>query len=206
MSLQNCPSCGKSHPNKLRQPWLVACAHCGARIEGVPGLPAKYFGLVDDWSPIKIGTTGRYKDKSFEVTGRVRLLFKSDFRNLWCASYEGGMLWICQSLESIGFFPCEFTRYPAEFNPPNCGTQIAFSEETRLKTELVDTCLSVTFQGEVARFPYPTHPIKLIQARNSQRNTVLICWKEQDNCEFLWGELMMPAGIALQNTRSFDDW
>lgn len=202
----SCPRCGKNYSTKLNDTWLIVCDKCPSKVFGSAALPDSYFTMVDDWSAIQIGTTGKYKDKSFEVTGRIRLQMKADYRNLWCATYGDKTLWISQSLESIGFFTTSFEKYPIEFYRPNAGMYIEFSDRVKLKCETVEPCISIRYEGEVARFPYPMGNFILIQASNSSGNTVLVCRKDDLDLQFLWGELKLLNTISFERIREFNEW
>jgi hypothetical protein len=191
--VHGCPQCGHLTTQKLRDTWLVVCSQCN---ESIP----------DDWSTIQIGSTGMYKEKTFKITGRVRLQMQNDFRNLWCAIYDDRTLWISQSLESIGFFKTSFDAYPAEFSNPIAGTYIVFSNKIKLKCELVEPCIGVKFEGEIARFPFPEGDFTFIQASNKEGNTMLVAQQNNGNIQFLWGELSLVNAFSFENKREFNDW
>lgn len=204
--IQSCPHCGRLNSQKLRDTWLMVCAQCHRQAWGSVALKEDLFEMPDDWSLIQIGSTGKYKDKPFEITGRVRLQMQNDFRNLWCATYEDKTLWISQSLESLGFFSTSFDKYPVTFYRPHASSYIAFSDRINLKCEIVEQCLSVKFEGEIARFPFPSTNFLFIQASNASGNTMLVLHQNDNAIQFLWGELGLVNSVSFEKTRQFDEW
>ncbi len=115
--VENCPNCGAEVI--FRSPALPAriCDYCQATVKRV-GDHLEQIGEVAalpfDVSPIRIGTTGEYEGRPFEVIGRVRLGYDMGSWNDWLclfSDYTHGWL-----SESDGQFvmviaqPLEFVR------------------------------------------------------------------------------------------------
>lgn len=201
-----CPRCGKSYTPKLSNSWLITCRSCQCLIKGDVNLPDQFFKMVDDWSYLQIGSTGSYNQQSFEITGRVRIQLRNDFRNLWCAAYGQSTLWISQSLESLDFFSGEFKPFPIPFSRPKAGMYIEVSDIVKVKTDQVDACHSVRMEGEIATFPYPNGIFLFIHAGNLVNDTALILRHSDHDLQFLWGESKLREEIMFDRTRQFHDW
>lgn len=202
----NCPHCGKRYDHQLNDAWLIVCPSCHQEITSVGIKDDKAFHMPDDWSVIQIGTTGTYKGQSFIVCGRIRFQMKYDFRNLWCARYGDKTIWIGQSLESVGYFTPPFAPYPYQFENIRAGLFIEFSDKIKLKCEMIESCLSVHYEGEIAEYPFPDARVAIIQASNTAGNTVLIFTNPGGRQHFLWGELMLVYGVSFENVRTFAEW
>src|SRR5258705_5115774 len=201
-----CTHCGRSYIHQLNDAWLIVCANCSHQIMGVGIRYPEAFNMLDDWSAIQIGTTGKYKDQSFTITGRVRFQMKNDFRNLWCARYGDKTIWIGQSLESIGFFTPPFAPYPYQFENLRAGVFVEFSDKIKLKCELLESCFDIRYEGEISEFPFPNVDVMMIQASNAAGNTVLIVSNRHGRLHFLWGEVMLVYGVSFDNTKKFAEW
>lgn len=140
------------------------------------------------------------------VSGRIRFQMKNDFRNLWCARYGDKTIWIGQSLESVGYFTPPFAPYPYQFENIRAGVFIEFSDKIKLKCEMIEPCLSVRYEGEVAEFPFSNTRTVIMQASNTAGNTALIFSNPGGRLQFLWGELMLVYGVTFENVRTFAEW
>jgi len=202
-----CDHCGKDYRHQLVDSWLIVCTHCQHVIKGEGLVKSSQLTMPDDWSTLQIGTTGKYKNQNFQITGRVRIQMRNDFRNLWCAQYGKETLWIGQSLEGIGFFNTPFVPYPQEFQPKmRAGIFVAFSESIKLKCEMIDKCLGLHCEGEVSTFPYPDGEFTLLQANNSNGNTMLVFMRDKEQAQFLWGVTTLVYGVKFENTKKWSEW
>jgi len=202
----NCPHCGRSYRHQLIDTWLIVCENCSRQTTDVAIEAPAAFIMPADWSRIQVGTTGKYKNQSFTITGRIRFQMKSDFRNLWCARYGDKTIWIGQSLESIGFFTPPFTPYPYQFENLRAGLFLEFSDRIKLKCEMIESCYDIRYQGEISEFPFPNVDVRMIQAGNAAGNTALIFSNHRGRLHFLWGEIMLVYDVSFHNTRNFLEW
>ena len=202
----SCPQCGRNHIAQLDSTWIITCTNCKRLVHGDASITDAHCAMPDDWSAIQIGSKVMYQDKLHSVLGRARLQMKSDFLNLWCATYNGNELWIGQSLEKIGFFDSAFSPYPTQkYKEPRAGLFIEFSEAIKLKCELVEECVDIHFEGEMGRLPFHNNFL-FIQANNVQGNTALVFSASKERTEFLWGEIKLVGSIKFENTRQFNEW
>lgn len=92
-----CPSCGAPVPVKNRASLYVVCEYCNTtsmrsdvKLEEV----GKASGVVEDGSPIQIGTVGKWENISFEVIGRIQLKYALGFWNEWHLDLNGESAWL----------------------------------------------------------------------------------------------------------------
>lgn len=202
-----CGHCGKGHRHQLADTWLLVCDQCQHVVHGEGKVKPEQLAMPDDWSTIQVGTTGTYKNQKFLITGRVRMQMRNDFRNLWCAQYGKDTLWIGQSLEGIGFFNPPFAEYPKELQTKvRAGVFVNFSENIKLKCEMIDTVRALHYEGEIGFFPYPDGAFTLLQANNSQGNTVLVFKRDNDQAQFLWGVTTLVYGVTFEHTKKWSEW
>jgi uncharacterized membrane protein YeaQ/YmgE (transglycosylase-associated protein family) len=84
---------------------VIICTHCYAPIKITDGYLTSRINLLvtrDDSSPIQIGTTGEWKGRKFEITGRVRCVFDEGYTNNWTMVFDGGDMLML--VESYGLF------------------------------------------------------------------------------------------------------
>ncbi len=196
---------------KLKESVLVLCTNCNAKVFGTIDIPAESHGVPDDYSVVQIGSTGKYRDKKFEIVGRIRMQMKDDFRSFWCATYDDDKnptLWICQSLESIAFAADTFKPFPPKSDIDlNAGGKVVFGDKIKLYVNFVSAPLSIHYEGEIARFPRPDGRFVFVHAMNNSNSALVICVNNDLNdTEMLWAHTRELADVQFENTRKFNEW
>ncbi len=109
-----CPSCGASIPFRAPTSVLAVCGYCRttvAREAGAVRQIGRMADLLEDYSPIQLGTTGTWEHRAFTVLGRRQLQYE---RGLWSEWYvlfaDGGTGW-------LGDFSGQFVM-TVEVEPP----------------------------------------------------------------------------------------
>ncbi len=104
MTKANCPSCGVELEFASKASLCAVCPYCDSLIQRQDLDLEKIDDvgiLQEDSTPIQIGTKGRYKERSFEVVGRIQLSFPNGFWNEWYLSVGNNDGWLG---ESQGFY------------------------------------------------------------------------------------------------------
>jgi uncharacterized Zn finger protein (UPF0148 family) len=95
MQHATCPSCGAKVEFRSAASVMAVCAYCRATIvkdaESARDL-GKMSEVVEDYSPIQIGTSGIFDGKGFTVIGRIQLRYTDGFWNEWSILLEDGSL------------------------------------------------------------------------------------------------------------------
>ena len=72
---------------------MAVCEYCKTTIlkdaESVVNL-GKMSEVLEDYSPLKIGTSGLYAQRSFSLIGRLQLQYSDGFWNEWYALFDDG--------------------------------------------------------------------------------------------------------------------
>src|SRR3989339_777259 len=88
----NCPSCGAQLKLKYRFSKMVGCPYCGQNIyltnDGLTPVGDKVV-LADYGSVLGVGKTGKIKDQTFEVLGRMRFDYEDGFWDEWILVLNG---------------------------------------------------------------------------------------------------------------------
>ena len=109
----NCPSCGAPVEFKSGQSIVVICGYCRSAIARTDR-ELKDLGrvaeLVETGSPLDVGLRGKWKDVSFELTGRAQLGHEMGGQwDEWYATFSNG--WLGWLAEAQGRFYITF-QYP----------------------------------------------------------------------------------------------
>lgn len=88
-----CPSCGAPVSLHTSAATFAVCGYCQSGL-AVEGQSLKTMGKVsevlEDYSPIQLGSSGQYQGKSFTVVGRIQLRYPGGFWNEWYLSFQDG--------------------------------------------------------------------------------------------------------------------
>ncbi|HKS09451.1 MAG TPA: DUF4178 domain-containing protein [Pyrinomonadaceae bacterium] len=109
----NCPACGAPVEFKSGQSIVVICSYCRSAVartdRGLNDL-GKVAELVETGSPLDIGVRGKWKDQTFELTGRAQLSHEMGGQwDEWYATFSNG--WLGWLAEAQGRFYLTF-QYP----------------------------------------------------------------------------------------------
>lgn len=93
MKTSNCPSCGAQVQFKSAASAIAVCSYCRATVlrDGASAANiGKLSEIIDDFSPLQVGTGGAWKGKPFTVIGRLRLKYQDGSWNEWSIEFQDG--------------------------------------------------------------------------------------------------------------------
>lgn len=101
----SCPACGSEIVFKSRSTVFAVCSYCRSTILR-QDLRLEVYGkmseVIEDLSPLQIGSLGKYEGRAFEILGRVRLAWSEGYWTEWYALFEDGSEgWLA---EAQGFY------------------------------------------------------------------------------------------------------
>lgn len=89
----NCPSCGAPVEFKSVASVTAVCEYCKSTLlrsaDAVKDL-GKMSEVLEDYSPIQMGTSGRYLGQEFTIIGRIQLHYSAGFWNEWYILFQDG--------------------------------------------------------------------------------------------------------------------
>lgn len=121
MKRANCPSCGAEVLFRSAASILAVCEYCRSTLLR-KDLKLENLGrmaeLMEDASPVQLGTEGRYKDQRFTVVGRIQLKYDAGLWNEWYLLFDNertGWMGETPGLCAVSF------QFPAPANCPPFG-------------------------------------------------------------------------------------
>ena len=87
----NCPSCGAPVQFRSHAAVMAVCEFCRATVLKDPGAVkdlGKISEVLEDYTPIQIGTAGVLKGRSFTVVGRIQLRYSQGMWNEWYLMFD----------------------------------------------------------------------------------------------------------------------
>lgn len=87
-----CSGCGKEHKFRAVHSVQLVCRHCQQLLlKGQPSAAGKTMPTTrEDMSVLRLGATGKWKNNSFEIIGRIQHFYQEGYRNLWYLLYQNG--------------------------------------------------------------------------------------------------------------------
>jgi hypothetical protein len=101
MQRVSCPGCGAPVEFQSHASVMAVCEFCRTVVvkeaDAVRGL-GKLSAVLEDYSPIQVGTAGRFGERGFTVVGRIQLRYEAGIWNEWFIVFDdGGSGWLGDS-------------------------------------------------------------------------------------------------------------
>lgn len=102
MSVANCPSCGAAIEFAIGTSEVVVCGYCRsivARTDRGIEDHGKVAALIDTGSPLRVGTTGRFRGLGFRISGRTQLRHQAGgvWDEWYAALDDGRWAWLAEA-------------------------------------------------------------------------------------------------------------
>ncbi len=210
MIKHSCPACGGEVVLKSKASIYAVCTYCKStllRQDQDLELYGKVSEVLDDLTPLQVGTRGQYSGHPFEILGRLRMGWDNGFWNEWYLLLDTGEeAWLA---EAQGFYAICFPN--TEFSPPprnevlfGCYVEVSSREE---RYEVVDIKSTVCL-GSEGELPFPAP-----KGRQSTSIDLLGEGKKFANIEysefgtnFYRGEYREFDDFDFQNLRELEGW
>jgi Domain of unknown function (DUF4178) len=89
----SCPSCGAEVRFRSHAAVMAVCEYCRTGVLKDPGSVGdlgKIAEVLEDYSPIQLGTAGTWNGRPFTVLGRLQLRYDAGFWNEWYLLFDDG--------------------------------------------------------------------------------------------------------------------
>jgi ribosomal protein S27AE len=151
-----CPQCGAPVEFKSAASVMAVCGSCHSTLlkdaESVKRI-GEMAEVLEDYSPIQIGSAGEYLGKRFDVIGRLQLRYDAGFWNEWYVEFENGMDgWLS---DAGGQYTITRERQADGASPPlpafdklAAGSELQFGGKTYCASD-IRRCRAVAGQGEL---------------------------------------------------------
>ncbi|MES2743643.1 MAG: DUF4178 domain-containing protein [Pseudomonadota bacterium] len=101
MQIVSCPSCGAQVAFRSHASVMAVCAYCDSTVmkeaDAVKDL-GKMSSVLEDYSPLRIGSGGTHGGRQFSVIGRIQLRYAAGMWNEWHVLFDdGGAAWLGDS-------------------------------------------------------------------------------------------------------------
>jgi len=205
-STYNCPACNTLHTITLELASLLICKNCGEIIQdGNSSDKPPRTRIPEDWSFLRIGSTGEFNKQPFKIIGRVRIQLRNDYKNFWSADNgRGECLWLMESFGSFAVFTSPWREYDKDASKLRAGNAIPVSSDVKLIGDYVEKSEGVSYEGELGPWKLFRPGFFLIQASANGNTAVFLVNK--GNAEYLIGTILSLEDFKFQNIITWNEW
>src|SRR5471032_1865187 len=94
MQIVSCPSCGAEVKFRSHASVMAVCEYCSTSVLKDAGAVqdlGKMSSVLEDYSPIQIGSSGVLGGRAFTVVGRIQLRYSAGLWNEWYLLFDDGV-------------------------------------------------------------------------------------------------------------------
>lgn len=153
MQQVNCPGCGAPVQFKSAASVMAVCEYCRTTVlkdaDSVTDL-GKMSEVLEDYTPLQIGTSGVFGQRSFALIGRLQLQYSDGFWNEWYVLFDDGTTgWLSDASGQFTMtLPVTASRQPPPFEKIRPGFTLGISGKMFHASD-VRTARCTAGQGEL---------------------------------------------------------
>ncbi|MDO4641311.1 MAG: DUF4178 domain-containing protein [Neisseria sp.] len=204
----DCPSCGAPvHAHSATAVTLV-CGYCHSmlvRHDGGITDTGRDSALLEDFSPLQIGTTGKLNTSGFTLIGRLQVRYDEGMWNEWYALFDDGSTGWLSEAGDLYVFTRSVGDLPAD-TPAFEDTRAGFSTITyQSKRFIASDVRKITLQRAAAEgeLPFPLQPQSINRVSDWRWENVFLTLDYANNQpEGFLGRGVNLAELQLTHTRS----
>lgn len=203
----SCPSCGAHVQFKSHASVMAVCEYCKSTLlkeaDAVKDI-GRMSDVLDDYSPIRIGTAGRFGSRSFTVIGRIQLRYDAGLWNEWYLLFDDGdPAWLSDACGQYTFTVEKqgAVTLPA-FDDVHAGSLYGILGQTWIASD-VRTAQCTGGQGELPFKVGQGWVAKVADFRNG-RNFLTLDYSDADRPKVYAGQSATPDQLQCQFLRDDD--
>lgn len=216
MAHLNCPSCGAKVEFKSTVSLYTVCAYCRSYLfrgeEHFENM-GKMADLPEDSSPLQIGASGIYMNKSFTIVGKNKMKWEDGFWNEWYLNMQDGTpAWLAEAqgefilnFEQKGVSPSSLPRR----SDIKIGQRLSLQNQTYTIVDIknAECCGS---EGELPFRAVPGEKRFSVDLRSTQGEVFSSLEFDEtaknDECRLYVGRYISLRGLQMKFLREFDGW
>jgi len=205
VKITNCPQCGAQVEFKSAAAVMAVCSFCrstvlrdGATAENI----GKLSEILDDFSPIQLGTGGKWQAKPFNVIGRLRKKYEDGAWNEWCVEFADGKLgWLSDASGQYVVTRRTPAKPPVTMAELQVGRAINVSGQRYVVTD-ARKCVCIGGEGELPEAANDSKEFLSVDLRAVGGNGFITFDYSDDPPSVYAGEACERKNLALTNLRS----
>lgn len=210
----HCPECGAPAPFRGTTVTLV-CEYCGATVvrTGVDlRLVGKVSAIVDNGSPLLLGSRGNFRGTPFELLGRLQVAYGRGAWNEWFVGFADGSIgWLA---EALGQYAVLRPRDPSVC--PALPVHRAFTVGATMTLDRIDLTIvdvrAAQYRGAEGQLPFVAEPglyFYSVDLRGPAGEFVTLDWGNDGAHSRpvpYFGQSATLAELAIHPLRRFKGW
>ena len=199
----HCPSCGAPVVFKSASSVFAVCEYCQSTLvrhdQNLEDI-GKMAALVEDRSPLQLGTEGSYKGVHFALIGRIQIKYSQGIWNEWHLLFDDMRTgWLS---EAGGEYVLTFAQFVAEalpqFDSLKIGQRFVLASQTWTVSN-IENAECIAGQGELPFKVGAGYPVAAVDLRN-QANFATLDYSETPPLLFV-GEAVDFKSLKMANLR-----
>lgn len=199
----NCPSCGAPVVFKSASSVFAVCEYCQSTLvrhdQNLEDI-GKMAALVEDRSPLQLGSEGSYKGVHFALIGRIQIKYSQGIWNEWHLLFDDMRTgWLS---EAGGEYVLTFAQFVPEalpqFDSLKIGQRFVLASQTWTVSN-IDNAECVAGQGELPFKVGAGYPVATVDLRN-QASFATLDYSETPPLFFV-GEAVAFTSLKMANLR-----
>ena len=205
----DCPSCGASVEALSASAVTLVCGYCNSMLvrqdDGIVD-SGRDSALLEDFSPLQIGTTGTFVTQRFTLVGRLQVQYDDGAWNEWYALFDDGRTgWLSEVGDLyVMTMPVE-TDNPPRFEDIRAGfSELTFQNKRYVASDVRHISLKrAAAQGEL---PFVLNEDSQNKVADWRCEDLFITLDYSDDTpETFFGRMVNLDDLKLENTRSEDE-
>jgi LSD1 subclass zinc finger protein len=204
-----CPGCRTELRFEHSGSWALGCAKCDALVlrDGTrfPGATVD-MPMVEDLSPLRVGSAGTWNEKQFRVTGRVRVESERGYRNYWSLRGDVPYAWLAQAFGTyalIGLSAEKVEKDEVRGAKPTRSLKLDPGEPYHV--EMLDNRFRHAWEGEMMK-PLPMPWSIEIEAGRPPNGKAILLVDKATNVHALIGEMVAYTDLRIENPPALGQW
>ncbi|MDK4680682.1 DUF4178 domain-containing protein [Kingella negevensis] len=200
-----CPSCGAPVQVHSATAVTIICSYCSSlltRQDNSLQDTGRDSALLQDFSPLQIGTTGTYAAQSFNIIGRLQAKYDSGIWNEWYIKFNDGTDgWLSESSDQYVIVKhTQSPNNPPEFHTIRAGVTTLDFGKRFIASDVHEITLSqATAQGELP-FRLPENYQNRVSDWRSENAFLTLDYEQTPPLAYL-GRTVKLNELSLGNTR-----
>ncbi len=204
-----CPGCRTVLRFEHSGSWALVCAQCEALVlrDGTRFAGATVdMKMVEDLSPLRVGSAGTWNEKPFRVIGRVRVESERGYRNYWSLRGEVPYAWLAQSFGNYALVGTSVEKVDKEAVRGAKPTRsLKLDEGEPYHVEMLDNRFRYAWEGELM-VPLPIPWSIEIEAGRPPDGKAILLVDKASQVHALIGVMVEFTELRIENPPALGQW
>jgi hypothetical protein len=211
VSILHCPVCTKRIDYKSSVPSILICPGCICSYQKSADT-AQFLqqekAVLEDMTPLRLGTTGQFEGQTFEVIGRIQYNFEKNYRNLWAVLFtERTYGWIAEAYGDYMMLQRkDFLLNASVIAKLKAGRTLELPDQKSYEVERVDINETIYKEGELPEHNKENTRFTSVELSTANREKALIHLLAHYKTTVYTGLVLTFESFNFKHLRDLRDW